>query len=134
VASGGRYDELYGLFGQSRPAAGAAIQVDDLAWALSHHGEQDVKRVLFLTGNSEESVEDGNILQGLREGGVIVAPFSGPSALDYARWWRYSHLARSVPGTQDALLLDLRSEAGSKEDWSKATPISLLQLLEQLNT
>ena len=134
VASGGRYDELYGLFGQSRRAAGAAIQVDDLAWALSHHGEADTKRVLLVSDSSVNSPENVNMLAGLRAAGVIVSAFSGPGALDYARWWRYSHLARTVRETGVAELLEVRGEAGVEVDWSQGTTLSLPQLLEQLNS
>lgn len=97
VASGGRYDALYGLFGAERPAAGAAIHLDHLRWALGERPEDDRVRVLLTqdgvhteAGNDELS----RAAQVLRGAGIPCVFVPSAHALDYARAWRYSHAAR----------------------------------------
>jgi len=41
VGSGGRYDDLLGRFGVPMPAAGFALDLDNLAWALRVRGSED---------------------------------------------------------------------------------------------
>lgn len=93
VASGGRYDALYGLFGAARPAAGAAIQLDHLRWALRDTLEEARERVVVESG--EKSAEK-EALTALREARIPCISISKAEALDYARAWRYSHIARPL--------------------------------------
>lgn len=90
LASGGRYDALYGLFGSSRPAAGAAIQLDHLRWALRETLEESRVRVI-VAGKPRESEL---ALAELRAAQIPCVSIASKESLDYARAWRYSHIAR----------------------------------------
>lgn len=94
VASGGRYDDLYGLFGVERPAAGAAIQLDHLRWALGERpGDRRVRVVVAADGDRPSPLEEAACTS-VRNGGIPCVYVSPAGALDYARAWRYSHVAR----------------------------------------
>ena len=41
IGSGGRYDDLLARFGAPMPAAGFALDLDNLAWALRIHGREE---------------------------------------------------------------------------------------------
>jgi len=114
VASGGRYDALYERFGQARSAAGAAVHVDHLRWALGSHQNGHRHRVLVVGGRGDGQIER-RLLAELRQGGVPAAlgPLAadGQLPLDYARAWGYSLLARPLGGGQEALV-DLFSDRG----------------------
>jgi ATP phosphoribosyltransferase regulatory subunit len=99
VASGGRYDALYDLFGAGRPAAGAAIQVDHLRWALGKRPSDQRTRVVFAVapGSSSDAKKRPDVARAaalLREAGIPCVFVSSDEALDYARAWRYSIVAR----------------------------------------
>jgi ATP phosphoribosyltransferase regulatory subunit len=83
VAAGGRYDGLLARFGTARPAAGFAIALDNLSWALGRP-ESPVVRVLVV-GKSE-------LVRALRDAGVAAAPAPEEDPLAYARAFRYSHV------------------------------------------
>lgn len=83
VAAGGRYDGLLARFGTPRPAAGFAIALDNLSWALGERASRSV-RVLVLGG--------GEVLAALRDAGVAAAPAPEGDPGEYARAFRYSHL------------------------------------------
>lgn len=106
VASGGRYDALYGMFGPDRPAAGAAIHVDHLRWALGKPVTGNEPRVLVCGGPQA-------VLDTLRDQGIRAAYVTLESPIDYARAWRYSHLVRPL---QDGsgLAVSLVESAGEK--------------------
>jgi ATP phosphoribosyltransferase regulatory subunit len=91
VASGGRYDALYGLFGAARPAAGAAIQLDHLRWALRDTLEESRARVVVERGEKNPTEA---ALFALRAAKIPCVSISKEETLDYARAWRYSHVAR----------------------------------------
>ncbi len=95
VASGGRYDALYARFGAPRPAAGAAIHVDHLRWALGPRASRSGARVLVIGESSHTGVR--RALSLFRTAGLRACPFlegTQVTPLDYAAAWRYSHLAR----------------------------------------
>lgn len=98
VASGGRYDALYGLFGSERPALGGAIQLDHLRWALG--SKSDVKRiraVIVDPGAESPLLEAAHQAAATLRGAGISCVFSPEvDALDYAEAWRYSHIVRSL--------------------------------------
>lgn len=88
IGAGGRYDGLLGRFGTPRAAAGFALSLDHLAWALENiaHEEATAPRVLAV-GASEA------LLDQLRSRGVPCAAIApGADALTYANAWRYSHV------------------------------------------
>jgi len=92
VGSGGRYDSLFDRFGSARPAAGFAIDLGNLVWALDragHAGEPPAK-ILVASKPGEESFGEA-VLSELRRRGVSCAEGETATALGYARAWRYSH-------------------------------------------
>ncbi len=92
VGAGGRYDSLFGRFGAERPAAGFAVQIDNLRWALgAAMPENPEPRVLVVTGAENGAVEA--TLAALRAAKIACAVGPDESPLDYARSWRYSHVA-----------------------------------------
>lgn len=92
LGAGGRYDGLLGRFGHTRPAAGFAFDLDDVAWALNHAGGQPetAPRILVLRSDGND---DGALLSALREQGLACAgqaPSPLETALAYARYFRYT--------------------------------------------
>jgi len=114
VASGGRYDALYARFGEARCAAGAAIHVDHLRWALGNQLQSPRHRILVVGGPDESDVTR-ILLTALREAGISaasVAPGQGGTLpLDYARAWGYSLVARPR-GSGDKVACDLFAPGG----------------------
>jgi len=104
VASGGRYDTLFERFGQPRCAAGAAIQVDHLRWALGAQLGEGRTRVLVAGAADDAAVQ--SVLGALRQAGVSAAAAEpgagGELPLDYARAWGYAVVARPL-GTGEAV-------------------------------
>lgn len=99
VASGGRYDSLYDVFGAGRPAAGAAIQLDHLRWALGERpGDRRTRVVIGVDSDGPGRVAMAPLVDRaaalLREGGIPCVFVPSEQALDYARAWRYSIVAR----------------------------------------
>lgn len=131
VASGGRYDSLYERFGQARCAAGAAIHVDHLRWALGNQLAPGRHRVLVVddsgaggatpaAGSSAAGPMAAGLVAALRQAGVPAALAvaseggSGPAGrlpLDYARAWGYSLVARPLGAGQE-VAVDLFSAGG----------------------
>ncbi len=129
VASGGRYDSLYHSFGADRPAAGGAIQLDHLRWAL---GEQDshlqVRVAVVASGDTvagQEAVK--STLRRLRLAEIPCVSCSMAEALDYARAWRYSHVLRVTDSQQEVSVIDV-----SDGDSSDQTSVSLDELITKL--
>jgi ATP phosphoribosyltransferase regulatory subunit len=90
IGAGGRYDSLLGRFGAPRAAAGFALSLDHLAWALESIGREETNELRLLTLGASES-----LLAGLRKLGVPCAESTlavGAEALAYARAWRFSHV------------------------------------------
>jgi ATP phosphoribosyltransferase regulatory subunit len=85
LASGGRYDRLLEKFGAPRPAAGFAISLDDLAWALGEGFERSACKVLVM---GEKTAE---MLALLRARGLCCAE-APERAREHASAWRYTHL------------------------------------------
>jgi ATP phosphoribosyltransferase regulatory subunit len=96
VASGGRYDELYGQFGVSRAAFGGAIQLDHLRWALGDRLKSTRLRavVVPLGGGDEPCATTQGSLQALREANIPCVCVGDAVADAYARDWCYTHLLR----------------------------------------
>ncbi len=86
VGSGGRYDGLLERFGVPRAAAGFAVDLDNLGWALatSERSESEPARVL-VSGDADA------VLGALRGAGIRCAPAPERDALGYAEAWRFSH-------------------------------------------
>ncbi len=72
IGAGGRYDSLYERFGSPRPAAGFALRLDDLRWAL--------EAAQVLRGEPARVLVDGrleSLLAALRRQGVASAVAPG---------------------------------------------------------
>lgn len=90
VGSGGRYDALYARFGVQHPAAGGAVDLDNLAWACEHTKAPEPQTVRVLVSDPEQQA--GGMLAGLRAAGVVASVAPPTERLAYARAWRYTHL------------------------------------------
>lgn len=102
IGSGGRYDTLIGCFGDHRPAAGFALDLDNLTWALRRAAvvETDRPRVYVTSAPSTPS-----LIGALRSSGIVAAAGPAEGGADYARAWGYSHVLS--PSGQGAELLDI---------------------------
>jgi ATP phosphoribosyltransferase regulatory subunit len=98
IGAGGRYDSLLERFGAPRAAAGFALSLDHLAWALESIGREETSEPRLLAVGASES-----LLSGLRGLGVPCAVAPLGDALAYARAWRFSHVLE-VAGATASLL------------------------------
>lgn len=85
VGSGGRYDRLLEQFGAPRPAAGFAVALDHLSWALGEKLAVGGSRLL-VSGQGSDAV-----LAALRSRDVACAP-APEDAFAHAQAWHYSHV------------------------------------------
>lgn len=111
VASGGRYDSLYAQFGVGRPAAGCAIQLDHLRWALGKTLGPGKSRVVVVPfdGSGTACALTSKALESLRQGGIPCVVVESDEAEHYARDWGYSHIAY-VTGQGELSLLRVDPE------------------------
>jgi ATP phosphoribosyltransferase regulatory subunit len=91
IGSGGRYDGLLAQFAAARPAAGFALDLDYVSWALRAAGTEPASRLRVLVSAESRDV-GGRALALLRAHGVASALGPPVSALEYASAWRYSHV------------------------------------------
>jgi ATP phosphoribosyltransferase regulatory subunit len=105
VASGGRYDALLGRYGMPQPATGAAIDLENLLWALDHVGLAWRERAAVrLVVAGADAVRVQGVAEAVRAQGVPAATLDCPTldqASDYARAWNYD--AALVVGATEAL-------------------------------
>jgi ATP phosphoribosyltransferase regulatory subunit len=101
IGAGGRYDSLYERFGSPRPAAGFALRLDDLRWALEAAQVLRAEPARVLVDARLES-----LLAALRRTGVASAVAPASDAVGYARAWRFTHAVEV--GSTGAELLDVR--------------------------
>jgi ATP phosphoribosyltransferase regulatory subunit len=103
IGAGGRYDGLLARFGAPRAAAGFALSLDHLAWALESIGREEPTPSRLLAVGASEA-----FLARLRALGVPCAAASvapGNDALAYARAWRYSHVLELGAASASATLV-----------------------------
>jgi ATP phosphoribosyltransferase regulatory subunit len=108
IGAGGRYDGLLGRFGAPRAAAGFALSLDHLAWALESIGREEATPPRLLTVGASET-----LLAELRALGVPCAAASAATsaeALAYARAWRYSHVLEVPAQNGKASLLNVADQ------------------------
>jgi ATP phosphoribosyltransferase regulatory subunit len=91
VASGGRYDQLLARYGRALPATGAAIDVENLLWALDHAGHtwREGSALRFVVAG-EEPARVRRLAETLRTRGLPTSTLpsgSGDEALHYAAAW-----------------------------------------------
>jgi ATP phosphoribosyltransferase regulatory subunit len=103
IGSGGRYDDLLARFGMPMPAAGFALDLDNLAWALRVRGSGEVLAPRILVTDGAGSTGLCAALRS-RAVGCAVAPDTDPEG--YARAWGFSHVLRPH-GKKDHELVDL---------------------------
>lgn len=89
LGSGGRYDELLSRFGAPMPAAGFALDLDNLAWALEVAGKAErLPPKVLVSGEGAPS-----LCTRLREAGVASLPAADDAeARAHAKAWGGSHL------------------------------------------
>lgn len=83
IASGGRYDALYDRFGAPSPAAGFAIDLNHLCWALRSAGRTAIMQPHVAVG----PFVSWKLKELLRARGVACA--EAPSPAEYASYWKY---------------------------------------------
>lgn len=105
VGAGGRYDRLFDRFRWPQPAAGFAVDLGNLSWALDRSGQSLPGDIRLLVSTVSGAIGADAVLSELRRAAVCcaVAPASDPG--EYARAWRYTHvLELSASG---AALIDI---------------------------
>src|SRR5260221_2994855 len=80
VGSGGRYDRLFDRFAGSRPAAGFAMDLGNLIWALGRSGMCPTSRARVLVTSLSGGDAD-SLLSELRRRGVACAGGAADGAL-----------------------------------------------------
>ena len=108
IGAGGRYDSLLGRFGAPRAAAGFALSLDHLAWALESVGREEAAELRLLAVGASEA-----LLATLRSLGVpcaVAYAAPGAEALAYARAWRFSHVLEASPSGGSAALVRVADE------------------------
>jgi ATP phosphoribosyltransferase regulatory subunit len=89
VGAGGRYDGLLERFGLPRAAAGFAVDLDNLDWALRVAGVAEVASPKVLVAPAESAAA---LLELLRREGVPCAPAPEGAFQEYAKAWRFTHV------------------------------------------
>jgi ATP phosphoribosyltransferase regulatory subunit len=94
--SGGRYDDLLARFGAPMPAAGFALDLDNLAWALRASGAEEAleSRVLVAVGEGAQAA-----CAALRALGIGCVVGGAEQAPAYASAWGFSHVLYGVDRT-----------------------------------
>lgn len=95
VGSGGRYDTLFSGFGFESAAAGFAVDVGNLVWALKASGfSYDRQARVLLAGGGALELEP--LAEALRDAGVVCAIHPPAEEGDtFARAWGFSHVLSS---------------------------------------
>lgn len=124
LAGGGRYDRLLERYGMRQPATGAAIDLENLLWALDHAGHAWRERtgVRFLV--TGQGLDLQRAVDRLHTANHVAATLPGAdasSALAYARAWAYDVVVRCDGGqltavrTSDAQERALGSDLSTQE-------------------
>lgn len=126
VASGGRYDDLLGRFGEPRPAAGCAFDLDNLGWALARAGVHEALPCRVLVALEGDARSVAAELRGQGISAVVAGPGTDPLAL--GRAWGYSHWVRTGP--QGVVVADL--VYGTESPVSGSTPQGVASAIGRL--
>jgi ATP phosphoribosyltransferase regulatory subunit len=89
LGSGGRYDSLFAQFNVPRPAAGFAVDLSNLCWAIERAGRALTGQPRVLVTSSVAGGEVEAVLGKLRSAGVASVASTDLTAADYARAWDY---------------------------------------------
>jgi ATP phosphoribosyltransferase regulatory subunit len=88
VGAGGRYDRLLERFGAPRPAAGFAVALDNLRWALGQSAFSGRARVLVASNGAESDA----VCAALRASGIAAVAAPAADAHAYAAAWRFGYV------------------------------------------
>jgi ATP phosphoribosyltransferase regulatory subunit len=134
VASGGRYDQLLARYGAPLPATGAAIDLENLLWALDHAGSawRDRPGMRFLV-HGDDAQRARRALEVLHGAGFVAASLfdaTDEAARAYAQAWGYdvtlavtaqgAQATRSLDGKRKKLATELgAAEVAAVESWAR---------------
>ncbi|HVU01569.1 MAG TPA: ATP phosphoribosyltransferase regulatory subunit [Polyangiaceae bacterium] len=127
IGSGGRYDRLFDRFGTSRAAAGFAIDVGNLGWALATSNRAPAVPNRVLVASADRASERA-LLAALRGASIPCAAAPGGDAPAYARAHRYTHVVELSGGS--ATLISV--ESGERRPLPEQTPRDLGRALRAL--
>jgi ATP phosphoribosyltransferase regulatory subunit len=92
VGGGGRYDGLLARYGVDRPAAGFALDLDHLSWALQWQGRVVATPRKVLVALARGSDESHEMMKALRERRIPCAPAPDSDVDAYAERWDFTHV------------------------------------------
>jgi ATP phosphoribosyltransferase regulatory subunit len=130
IGSGGRYDDLLARFGAPMPAAGFALDLDNLSWALKSHGREekpDPKIVVALGGRGAE------VCAALRARSVGCVMMAEGDPEGFAKAWGFSHVLRAS-GSADQLVLWDAATAGTTTVTAGSSDDVAARLAEKLGS
>lgn len=111
LGSGGRYDDLLARFGAPMPAAGFALDLDNLAWALKSAGREETLDVKICVPGGDRGVALCAELRAADIACVLAPAGSEEETRRYAEAWECSHWLRA---TAELALVDLRTEEAAR--------------------
>lgn len=119
LASGGRYDDLYPRFGIERAAAGCALDLNNVCWALEHAGwvEPSFPKLVTDPGVGFE------LLSELRSRQIACAVTSEPLR-DYAEAWAFDFVLERAKTLQVVSLEGDRLEVSAGDPPRQAEQIA----------
>lgn len=103
VGAGGRYDGLLAKYGVDRPAAGFALDLDHLSWAVQRQGALVATEPKVLVALDGSDVDAHDLMSALRARRIACAPAPKDGVDDYAAQWEFTHVLE--PGKDGALVL-----------------------------
>lgn len=112
LGSGGRYDDLLGRFGAPMPAAGFALDLDNLAWALRAAGREEARDLKICVAPGERGA---TICAEFRAEGIacVLAPSASEGEVRrYAEAWECSHWLSTREG--ELVLTDVASRESAR--------------------
>lgn len=120
IGAGGRYDGLFGRFGAPRPAAGIALDLDNLAWALARHeAVTEGHRSVVVVG---PVVLAEAVAEALRARRVPCVVHLTAEPEGYARAWQHSHVLH-LEASRPPRWIDL--ERGAEVAFETADAVAL---------
>lgn len=96
ICGGGRYDNLLARFGAAQPAAGFALDLDNLQWALRAAGQPyrptRAPRLVVMGGREQQRAQLARELRAAGVTAVTTDARTQTSSLAFARSWGYDAL------------------------------------------
>jgi ATP phosphoribosyltransferase regulatory subunit len=111
VGSGGRYDKLLERFGADCPAAGFAVDLSNLCWALESAGRLPVPRPSLVVVHDTASLDVARaIATVLRARGISATLYDGDAPAAYQLAWGHTACVHVAPNA-----FEVRVEAGANQ-------------------